>query len=491
MKIYYDQSPMGFGKTQNAINSITSRKCNVLFITERIESFAELRDRISQSAAKHSTHPTVACVHSGTHRRNISVAREVEALPDHYRSNDHVIVLATHAAMLRSDFSNFSDWEIIVDEVPQFLDFEEKCTHLDHAFFQRFYRLHQLTAGWSIVEATDAGLALTPADIRRDESHNHLATFHGRVLEASREGSKRRVLCNLKDWEGMADREIQWCWASAFSLWELAAFAKVTLLGNRFRSDVGSQISETLNIQSIEWVELPSLKGRRNFQSRRVHISYFSDHRKASRFLFDSEKGRAMLVEIGKRLAQELRGHGHIWTANDQKMATVTPRTSLEIGGLGAAQYISPRQAGTNSHREISHAAIIYSAKASPNLVSLLNVLGIDRSEWERSVEYETILQFATRTSVRDEGNSSPVHLWVFDREQANYLKKYFESLEYVTTTCAKVEDGPVVPSLEMRGPKRPVRTPDEQAEYLAEKRARDAARKRLARERSKMKKAA
>jgi hypothetical protein len=222
-----------------------------------------------------------------------------------------------------------------------------------------------------------------------------------------------------------------------------------------------------------------------------VHISYFSNQRRASRNLFISEKGRVMLAGIAHRLAQELAGHEHIWTANNPKIVAITPRMSLESGGLDAAQYISPRQAGTNSYRAISHAAIIYSAKASPNLVSLLHVLGIDREEWERSVEYETILQFATRTSVRDEGNSSPVHLWVFDREQALYIQEYFDGLPYVTATMAQVEDAPAVPKEGQRGRKTVVRTPQEQEEYERERRAKDAARQRRKRAIAKMLKAA
>lgn len=491
MKVYYDESPAGAGKTKRAIILITESKCKVLFITERIESFHELAARMAGEAARQGTNPLIESVYSGGNGRLGSVTRQIEALPDRHQMREHVIVIATHAAMLRSNFSDFAGWEIVVDEVPQFLDFEQKCTHLDSQFFTQFYDLHELKDGWSLVTATPAGQAASPSDLRADESHSHLAVFHGRVLAATVSDSKRHVLCNLTEWKLMENRGVQWCWASAFSLWELSAFDKVTLLGNRFRADIGSVISDTLTVEPIEWIELPKLVAMVNFHSRRVHINYFSDKRTASRRLFEGETGKSMLKEIGSKLSAELLGYEHIWSANDPEEHEATPRSSLEAGGMFTTNYISPRQAGTNRYRTLSYAAIIYSAKACPNLVSLLKVLNIDRSAWERSVEHEAILQFATRTSVREAGNSSPVHIWVFDIEQALYLKEYFEGLPYVTATMAHVENAPKVKACGKRGPKFKFFTPEEQVANELDKKARDAARKRRERAEAKRKKAA
>ena len=495
MKVYFDQSPAGQGKTERAINSITDRKCKVLFITERIKSFGELTPWINKQAAIHSTAPIIETISSDDNDRLGSVSRQIEALPDRHRLQDHVIVIATHAAMLRSDFTDFGDWEIIVDEVPAFLDFEEKRTHFDAAFFEEHYLLEHFEDCWSAVTATPAGLALSPSDIGADQSHDHLAVFHRRVLEASQDGSRRFVLSNLPEWSAMKNRKVKWGWASAFSIWELAPFKSITLLGNRFRSDIGCRISEALNLDEIEWEELPTLKGKRQFQARRVHIKYFSEDRTASRNLFELEVGRVMLADIGKRLSKELSGHDHIWTANNKrnghKRALPTPTEILGNSGLDGKTYLKPKQAGTNRHQKVSHAAIIYSAKASSAQASLLKVLHIEREAWERSIEHEAILQFVTRTSIRDANNCSPVHLWVFDRAQALYLKDYFDGLDYVTASMALVADGPAIPKKERRGPKLKVRSPAEQMQFEIDRRARDAERKRKARAKAKLKNAA
>ena len=133
VKIYYDDSPAGAGKTERAIGKMVCDKRKTIFVTERRESFAELEGRIRAKAEAIGARPTVLQVHSGLDLRSGSVTQEVEDLPDRCADYVHVIVLITHAALLRSNFARFADWHIVIDEVPAFLDFEEKVTHLDSA----------------------------------------------------------------------------------------------------------------------------------------------------------------------------------------------------------------------------------------------------------------------------------------------------------------------------------------------------------------------
>lgn len=488
MKVYLDESPPASGKTFRAIQSITETKCKTLFITERVDRFNELERDMSRAALGFGTNPTFRKVHSNPEDRGNSVSRKIERLPEDYANYDHVIVLATHAAMLRSDFSGFAGWQIIVDEVPQFLDFEEKRTHLDEPFFQKYYLLEPFEDGWSAVTLSKAGEKLSVADVRADDSHHHLAVFHARVIEASRPEPVRFVLCNLKNWEDMKSSKVTWSWASTFSLWELEAFDRVVLLGNRFRSDIGSILSQTLSVHSIEWEELPTLTYSQNFLQRPVHIHYFSESRRSSRCCFNSADGQIMLRKIGAYLSNALPQGQYIWTANNPTdgKSDMTPKDAMVAAGLPEKYYLPPRQAGTNQHLSNSYAAMIYSAKPAPRLIALLKMLNVPVDLWTASVEHEAILQFVSRTSVRHSGNSSPVHLWVFDREQAQYLKDHFDSLNYVRATMQLVEDGPEIPVQGKRGPKAALRTADEEAEYKAAKKRKDAERKRCSRAKKK-----
>lgn len=476
VKVYYDDSPTGVGKTTRAITSICRQPCKAIFITERKNAFDELEGEMRRIAAHMGTRPLIRRVYSHPGNRGGSVVEEIEALPDRYAGCSHLIVIATHAALLRSNFSDFGGWRIVIDEVPAFLDFEEKRTHLDASFFERHYALEHVIGRWHAITLTEAGHSLTAADIRADQSHAHLGVFHARVIEASRPGGKRVVLSNLADWREMAGRKVQWCWASVFSLRELAAFDRVELLGNRFRSDIGSILADWLEVEEIEWEALPPLTSARRFELRPLTIHYFFD-RPASKSLFASDQGQRALAAIGKHLVTVLPDGQSIWTANDTAdLGAPTPKTLL---ALPVGDYLTPRQAGTNRHMAVSHAAAIYSAKPSANLRELLTALNLDPAIWTRSVEFEAILQFVTRTSVRDPANGTPVHLWVFDREQATYLKDYFDMLPHVAATMRTVPLGLELVSAAQGGRPTIVLTPEQQAQRQADRRKRDAERKR------------
>ena len=107
MKIYYDDSYAGAGKTEQAIKQMVKSKRKTLFFAERIESFDELERRINKQAGIDGAAPIIDKVYSAQTDRLGSVSRQIEALPERHRHHDHVIVIATHAGMLRSDFSGF------------------------------------------------------------------------------------------------------------------------------------------------------------------------------------------------------------------------------------------------------------------------------------------------------------------------------------------------------------------------------------------------
>ncbi len=277
MIVYFDESPAGTGKTFRAINRMIREAGRYIFVTERIEQLSEVKKRIANNPVVAGRSPLIHQIDSRRDNRGGSVAIEISRLPDTYRSVCHVIVLITHAALLRADFDDFAGWEIIIDEVPPFLDFEEKTTHLDEAFFSRHYELHELSAGWSAITLSDEGRTVSTADVRADQSHAHLRVFHSRVIEASALGSKRAVLTNLRSWTEMSGRKVKWCWASVFSLRNLETFDRVELLGNRFRQDVGALITQWLDGSKVEWRALPPLSTSRTFVHRDVRIGYFSD----------------------------------------------------------------------------------------------------------------------------------------------------------------------------------------------------------------------
>lgn len=480
MKVFIDESHAGAGKTREAIKRIVSVPCKTLFITERKSAFSELEQRFRDAARKANSAPIIRHIHGDNHEGR-GVVKRIAELPADYRLHGHVVVIATHEALLRSDFSGFAGWQIVIDEVPRFLDFEEKHTPLDIAFFQRYYNLTPMLGNWSTVEPTAAGRALTAKDVRDDDSHSHLDLFHARVLEADQPDGTRLVMCNLPNWSAMKGKKVKWCWASTFSLRALAAFDRVELLGNRFSEDIGTQITSFIDGDSVEWEALPPPPiGGDAPAARSVTINFFSD-RPSSKSWFGQCGGQAVLREIGDHLATTLPQNA-IWTANENgNWGKPAPRTLL---ALDDDAFVKPKQAGTNQFRKLHHAAMIYAAKPCENLRSLLRLFKIDPLLWTRSVEFETILQFATRTSVRDPDSAAPVSLWVFDREQALYLKAYFDAQPHIMASMVHVPLAIAIPPKSKGGRPRAFRTPEQEAARQAERRKRDAARKRRNRRR-------
>jgi hypothetical protein len=460
MKVYVDESPAGAGKTEDAIARIVAKKVKVLFVTERIESFPELRNRIGKAAARVGSSPRIREIHAATPNRGRSVITEVESLPEFYLTTDHVIVMITHAAMLRADYEGFSGWEMVIDEVPNFLASQTVSTSLDRPYFERFYQLSELSGPWSAVTLTDDGRKLSAAHVRDDDSHSYLSNFHQRVIEASRPNAHRQVLCNLPHFGGMEDRAVSWIWASTFSMLQLKHFDRVELLGNRFLSNIATRLVKFLDGEQVEWIKLPNLKSARPYARRNVHIHYFSERPGSASWLTGS--GADLIKEIGCYLSKALPTGRSIWSTNN------CLRELLDAQ-LDSGDYVRPRQAGTNQYQRLSSAAIIYTAKPSPEMEGLLVALDQNRSAWIESVEHEAVLQFLTRTSIRDPQSSAPVDLYVFDKAQAEYLATYFSSLGHASISLTQVPLKTPIPSKMTPGRKRK-KLSAEEAEARAER---------------------
>jgi len=63
VRIYYDESPAGHGKTWRALEGISKSPCKTIFFTERKESFGELTEVIAEKAAEAGMRPVVRHIH--------------------------------------------------------------------------------------------------------------------------------------------------------------------------------------------------------------------------------------------------------------------------------------------------------------------------------------------------------------------------------------------------------------------------------------------
>lgn len=459
MIVHVDESPVGSGKTERAIRQVVGVPARWLIAVEKIDGVAELAARIRKIARGTITLNEIA---STGPRRGSSVRQEVEAMPFRYESG-HVVVICTHAALLMSDLREFEGWHLIVDEVPNVLLMSEVQSKLDATFFETHYALAHVHGPWSEVTLTEAGKRIDGSDLQQDDSHRHLCMFHQRVADSER--TARPVVCNLRCWGDMRQSDLQWTWWSLFSVRQLAAFATVRFLGNGFMNSVSAKMMQRWE-PDVQWVTR-STPGDRPLVIRSVLVRYFSPDRRASKNLFESPKGQTALTAIAAYIAADAPSDRFIWSSND-----VVRR--LLARHLPAERRLAPRQAGTDSWMHCTHAAMIYAAKPSKNVKSVLRAVSVTEDEWISTNEREAILQFVTRTSIRDVASADRATVYVFDKDQADYLMAFFAQQPHMRAASEFVDLGLDL-AFDKPGPKAKARSPEEVANTMAERRKRKA----------------
>lgn len=453
MKIFVDESSVGVGKTHAAIEKAVLSNMRWLFAVEKWEGIKELESRITAMAKTKGTKPKVVRIMSDpsskSRMRGMSVKKEIEALPDKYQ-NGHVIVICSHSAMLMSDFRNFCDWNLVCDEVPSVLDITKMRTKLDVPFFEKYYKLVEVAKGWSAIILTAAGRNLTGSDLAQDDSHSRLNTLHKTVKSFDAGESCKAPVCNLTCWSEMALDKVSWVWWSLFSVTNLKAFQSVTFLASRFSRSFTYKMLKDWD-KKVDW-EFHSSQGHRQFQQRSVSIFYYSESRKAAKSFFEGDVGRKQLSLIGKHIASVTSPKQLIWSCNSGA------KTELAVN-LNPNGFRAPRQAGTDTLMNKTEAAMIYAVKPSNEVRQVLKVINADKSAWVETNEREVILQFVSRTSIRDPNSNQAVQIHVYDKQQATYLHDFFVNQSHNSVTIKYEDLNLPSPS---KTPGRPTLTPEE-----------------------------
>lgn len=425
MKIIVDESPVGVGKTHRAIEMMTKAKGRYVFAAERVQGMDEIAQRIVKASMLTGDMPIIEKIYSGNHRPG-NVARQIADLPNTMRDNDHVVALITHEGMMSSDFTGFEDWTLIVDEVPSMFAMHTYRTLTDAAFFEENYTLSPIeglgTDSWRMVGLTARGAALDASSIAECDGHRYLHHFHRRCRDP-----RRGPVVDLEQWSDMAEPGKSWVWWSMFQPEQIESFAARYFLGNGFTKSLSFKLFDD---PSIEW-ETFSDHGSRPLRHRDARIVYFSDRPTSLRY-FTSEDGAADLGKIAQYIAQEASSD-LFWSSNGVAKNAIAAH-------LGEGRYQRPRQAGTSLLMHAHQAAMFYAAKPSREVEQAVRGLDSSEADWVSTHEFETILQFVTRTSVRDVTSTAPVTLYVFNRDHANYLKDFFDAQPHITASMAKVD---------------------------------------------------
>lgn len=427
MKIIVDQSPVGVGKTYRAIEMMTAIRGRYVFATERMKGMDEVASDVFAAALRHKNLPMIEKIHSDNGRHG-TVARQIADLPRSAEGHDHVIALVSHEGLMSSDFDGFEGWTLIVDEVPSMFVMHTYKTPTDTAFFEQNYTLTAIESvagqSWNMVGLTEAGAALSSASIADCEGHRYLHHFHRRCRDP-----RMGPVVNLSEWSQMAEPHREWVWWSLFHPDQIASFTNRYFLGNGFTKSLSFKL---FNDARIEWQTMSHM-GDRPLVHRHARVVFYSE-RPTSLSYFSSEDGQADLTKIAAEI-ERTTTEPFFWSCNGAVKATLEKHLAPE-------SYKRPRQAGTSRLMDHHCAAMFYAAKPSRDIDLAIRGLGSEAADWVATNEYETVLQFVTRTSVRDVSSAQDVVLHVFNRDQANYLKTFFDSQPHITTTLEKIDLG-------------------------------------------------
>ncbi len=460
MIIFVDESSVGVGKTHAAIEKAVRHRGLWLFAVERIDSIKEITSRIEAMAGSKNVKVNTVPISSEPDKKQIlrgqSVRTEVESLATKYQ-NGHVIAICSHSAMMMTDFKKFNDWHFICDEVPSLLDITKKQTKLDLSFFEEYFELESLTTGkmaWSLFKPTEAGLKLTSSDLIQDESHRHLAKLHLVTKLAHQQKIAKFPVTTLTDLSNMEGDRVYWVWWSLLSIKHFEPFKSVQFLASQFMNSMTRKIIDNYHDDvDFRAVSRPS---SRRFSRRSISIKYYSNRKATINFL-ESKIGKQHLSVIGSDIDSSTRGSNFIWSAN-KKFKDVLKKE------LGSKCYRRPKQAGTDKLMKNNSAAMIYSAQPANYVLDVLKVFDLGKKDWIESNEYETILQFVSRTSVRNANSSDDVQIFVYNKFQADYLVEFFEKQSHNNVSCEFVDLGLQYPE-KKRGPKKKTLTREEAEE--------------------------
>ena len=415
MQILYTDARCGDGKTYRAIEAMVETQGRYVFVVDRRSMLETRVQELRSRALNWGTNPEIVTLSSTVGDARVqqqSVTARITTFPNtvpHYMK--HIILLITHEGMKQSDLSLYVGWKIIIDEVPGIFEMTSVKTPAMKSFFEANYILDPISSSWSQVKPRK-NCQVTLAAIRQDDTLINWAQWHKRVV------SRQGVVTDLLSWSDMEEVVERWSWWSLWSPRELEVFDCVTILANAFLETITYGLTRHF-WPDIEFVSLPSAHGR-TWAPREVEIHYFAHH-SAGSYFWSTAEGERCLNAWGEHIASLYplgADRQHLWTCNASIASKVH---GSRIGG----DHPSPRVAGSNQWSRVHHASMAYSAKPSNDEIGVLKHFGIDFAQVQRSREYEDIIQFALRTSLRDAKSSEPVVINLYDVGQAEFLAAF------------------------------------------------------------------
>lgn len=393
----YLAAECGAGKTTAVLNKMAKDGGRYVYAAPTIETLGQIRNDFEAKA------PGFRCFTIDSAASPLSVHNQQSAVRDEIAfkyPDEPVVVFVSHVAIAICDWPAFKGFRLIVDElmdqIPVHIWTERFEEHTD--VLHRYLKLDN-----EIVKPTAAGKHLldkgnydvvqnTVMDLLTLSTRPHAKLYAATSTWANYEQKKQFVR--------VIDPAL------------LSDFASVLIIGDDFCNSLLFKIwtKDGVNFEPAN-IEL---RQRKVPLSERVTIRYFNEHNGSIFYFGNTDDPLGQVGEKLRPFAVDL------WTCNkrfESKMYRYLP----------ADRRASSKSHGQNHLTDRHSVAWLCALKFSNDDAAIYKKLyGICKSELVAWREYNAMYQFIMRSNLRAYDSAEPVNVYVFDRQQAEYLASRF-----------------------------------------------------------------
>jgi hypothetical protein len=454
----YVEAECGAGKTEWMIDRINSKPGRYIIALPLVRLIKEVMGRLEKKHGdlKQSLGYKFKTIYS---KRNSTLIDDEEIDENDGRSTvtfqladyknfldknktENVVIFITHAALFQTNWTEWSDFELIVDEVPEiYINYTQDLTQNPH-FIDNFVRTGGEEKNYYRLRLTDDGAKKFEKDGHFDDIDS---CFEG-LLEAIN-NPNTKVYAHKNSWDLKDCEKVRFLRLVYPGF--LQHFTSVCIMGDKFTESLMCMVWEKSH--NVRWYQQPDWKP---FQKRivpvnkRVKIHYFADidQRRASATLFEDD-ALGILKQVKKWMKNNVSGQ-RLVTSNvkhrtlfDEEI--VGFEDVFTSGGVERQYYrtkpddmwIQPKVHGLNVYRDLRNVVWLAAMRPGKDEIVFLEGAfpGIKEEDIIRWREYNSMYQFIMRIALRKYECADICNVYVWDYNQVAYLENRFGgSLEVI-----------------------------------------------------------
>lgn len=402
------EAECGEGKTRDELLRIGKERGRYVYVVPKIDDIDKRRKELFALVGGLAAHSfTIKEAHSRTEGdlrvplQLLKIRNDLSSLP----AGKPMLVFVTQQAATQMDWSKWTDFEIVFDEVPEVFATYRIKARKNAGLLREYVHVNTDDGECYQLGLTGKGRELAAST----DIDDYDAVHFGLTLMMAKENTY--VWVRKSAWDDPADSGVLEFF-TVTSPMNLTAFKRVRMLGDEMMKSVTAEVWQKKWGVEFQCLDFPR-RSRAVPTAKRVSIVYFAEHRDSSITRF--KEGDVPLAAISEFIKRDTGEKPVLWTANERLKADCL---------LPATDFISPKAHGRNDLQHYTHVAWLAAMKASKfEITSLQSVCGMTSQALTDWREYNALYQFVMRSNLRDYDSATPVVIYVFSRKQAEYLQ--------------------------------------------------------------------